>query len=151
MLIEDSNLISEEFVLANKMNQYFTIITKQLNITKSPQLKNLEDIINYYYNHISIEKTKSSNNTHSDLFTFNLVSSDEIKREILTLNNKKASREGDIPVNILKDAIDTYLPILTKVFNSSIEQNEFPNELKLADVLPIYKKKMPLIKKIIGL
>ena len=89
MLIEDSNLISEEFVLANTMNQYFTIITKQLNITKSPQLKNLEDIINYYYNHISIEKTKSSNNTHSDLFTFNLVSSDEIKREILTRNNEK--------------------------------------------------------------
>ena len=122
------------------MNQYFTNITKQLNIKKSPQLKNLEDIINYYHNHISIVKIKSSNNTHSDLFTFNLVSSDEIKREILTLNNKKASREGDIPVNILKDAIDTYLPILTKVFNSSIEQNEFPNELKLADVLPIYKK-----------
>ena len=151
MLIENNNLISEESVLANTMNQYFTNITKQLNIKKSPQLKNLEDIINYYHNHISIVKIKSSNNTHSDLFTFNLVSSDEIKREILTLNNKKASREEDIPVNILKDAIDTYLPILTKVFNSSIEQNEFPNELKLADVLPIYKKKMPLIKKIIGL
>ena len=56
-----------------------------------------------------------------------------------------------IPVNILKDAIDTYLPILTKIFNSSIEQNEFPNELKLADVLPIYKKKILLIKKIIDL
>ena len=151
MLIENNNLISEESVLANTMNQYFTNITKQLNIKKSPQLKNLEDIINYYHNHISIVKIKSSNNTHSDLFTFNLVSSDEIKREILTLNNKKASREGDIPVNILKDAIDTYLPILTKVFNSSIEQNEFPNELKLADVLPIYKNKTFLIKKIIGL
>ena len=95
-------------------------------------------------------KIKSSNNTHSDLFTFNLVSSDEIKIEILTLNNKKASREGDIPVNMLKDAIDTYLPILTKVF-SSTEGNEFPNEPKLADVLPIYKKKILLIKKIIGL
>ena len=139
MLIENNNLISEESVLANTMNQYFTNITKQLNIKKSPQLKNLEDI-NYYHNHISTVKLKSSNITHFDLFTFNLVSSDEIKREILTLNNKKASREGDIPVNILKDAIDTYLPILTKVFNSSIEQNEFPNELKLADVLPIYKK-----------
>ena len=37
-----------------------------------------------------------------------------------------------------------YLPILTKVINSSIEQNEFPNELKLADVIPIYKKEDPL-------
>ena len=46
MLIENNNLISEESVLANTMNQYFTNITKQLNIKKSPQLKNLEDIIN---------------------------------------------------------------------------------------------------------
>ena len=53
----------------------------------------------------------------------------------------KASRKGDIPVNTLKDAIDTYLPILTKVINSSIEHNEFPKELKLADVLPIYEKR----------
>ena len=98
-----------------------------------------------------MKKTKSPNDIYSELFTFNLVSFDEIKREILTLNNKKASRKEDVPVNILKDAIDTYLPILTKVINSSIEQNEFPNELKLADVLPIYKNKTFLIKKIIGL
>ena len=65
MLIENNNLISEESVLANTMNQYFTNITKQLNIKKSPQLKNLEDI-NYYHNQISIVKIKSSNNTHSD-------------------------------------------------------------------------------------
>ena len=151
MIIEKNNLISGESILANTMNQYFTSITKQLNLKKSPQLKNLEDIINYYHNHISIEKIKSSNNTQSELFTFNLVSSDEIKREILNFNNKKASREGDIPVNILKDAIDTYLPILTTVINSSIEQNEFPNELKLADVIPIYQKKTLLIKKIMGM
>ena len=43
MLIEDNNLISEQSVLANTMNQYFTSITKQLNLKKSPQLKNLED------------------------------------------------------------------------------------------------------------
>ena len=78
------------------------------NIKKSLRLKNLEDIVIYYHNHISVVKIKSSNNTHSDLFTFNLGSSDEIKREILALNDKKASWEGDIPVNILRDAIDTF-------------------------------------------
>ena len=128
------------------MNRYFTNITKQLNLKKIFQLKTLEDIINYYHNHISMEKIKSSTNTQSKLFTFNLVSFDEIEREIVTLNNKKAAREGDISVNISKDTIDTYLPILTKVINSSIEQNKLPNELKLADVLPIYKKKHPLNK-----
>ena len=89
MLIEDKNLISEEFVLANTMNQYFTNITKQLNVKKSRRLKNFEGVSNYYHNHISIEKIKSSNNTHSKLFTFNLVSSDQIKSEILPLTIKK--------------------------------------------------------------
>ena len=93
-----------------------------------------------------MKKIKCSNNTQSELFTFNLVSSDEIKREILTLYNKKVSREGDNPINILKNAIDIYLRILTKVINSSIKHNKFPNELKLVDVVPIYKKKDSLNK-----
>ena len=79
MLIGNNNLISEESVLANAMNQYFTNITKQLNTKNYFQLRNLE-VINYYHNHISIVKIKSSNNTHYNLFTFNLVSSDEIKK-----------------------------------------------------------------------
>ena len=68
MIIEKKNLISEESILANTINQYFTGITKQLSLKKSPHLKNLEDI-NYYHNHISIEKIRSSNNTQSELFT----------------------------------------------------------------------------------
>ena len=79
--------------------------------------------------------------TQFELLTFNFVWSDEIKREIIILNKKKASREEDIPVNVLKDVIDTYLPILSKVINSSFEQNEFPAELKLSYVVPIYKKR----------
>ena len=95
MLIENNNPISEESVLSNTMNQYFTNITKQLNIRKSPQLKNLEDIINYYHNHISI--VKLTNNTHSDLFTFYLLSSDEIRRKILTLTIRKLEGKEIFP------------------------------------------------------
>ena len=36
MLIENNNPVSEEFVLANTMNQYFTNINKQLNFKKFP-------------------------------------------------------------------------------------------------------------------
>ena len=64
----------------------------------------------------------------------------------LSYLNKKASREGDISVNILKDTIYVYLSILTKIVNSSIEQYEFPSNLKLADFLPIFKEKDTLNK-----
>ena len=56
MMIEENNLISEKSVLADTMNQYCTSITKTTESKKFLQLKNLEDIINYYHNHISIEK-----------------------------------------------------------------------------------------------
>ena len=100
---------------ANMMNQYFTSIMKQLNLKNFSKLKILEDIFNYYHNYIRIEKVRSLNNMQSQLFTFDLTFSDEIKRELPILNHKKASREGDIPLNILKDDIDIYVPTLTEV------------------------------------
>ena len=107
------------------MNKYYTNIAKQISFKKSPQLNNLEDIINYYNNHISSKGISSSNRAQWERFTFNYISSDEIKNDN----------------NILKDVIDTYLPILTKIINSSVTQNEFRNNLKLADVFPGFKKK----------
>ena len=53
---------------------------------------------------------------------------------MLNLNNQKASMEEDTSINILKDAIDTYLRILNKTINFSVEQNEIPNNQKLTDV-----------------
>ena len=88
----------------------------------------------------------SQSNSESEPFHFPRISSNELKKEILNLNNKKATKQGDIPVNLLKGSIDTYLPVVTEITNSSFEQNEFPNELKLADIIPIFKKKDPLNK-----
>ena len=92
MLIEKKNLISEESFVANTMNQYFTSISKQLNLKKSSRLKNLEEIINYYYNHISIETIRFSNNTQSKLFTLNLVLPNEIEREVLILRKLQGKK-----------------------------------------------------------
>ena len=64
-------------------------------------------------------------------FTVNYISFDEIKQGVFNLN-KNVSREANIPVSILKDATDTYLPILTKIINTSTKQNGFPNNLKLS-------------------
>ena len=141
------NLISEEPFLARTLNEYFANITKNLNLKPSSRFSDLKDIINFYQNQIS--KIMSQSNSEFEPFHFQRISSNELKKEILNLNNKKTTREGDIPVNLLKGSIDTYLPVLTKITNSSFEQNGFPNELKLADIIPIFKKMDPSIRKII--
>ena len=79
MLNEKNNLSQKNL---SSLIQWTSIrlITKQLNLRKTPLLKNLEDIINYYHKHISVEKIISSNNTQSESSTFNLISSDKIKQ-----------------------------------------------------------------------
>ena len=114
MLIENYKFISEEPLLARTMNEYFTNITKNLNLKPSPRFSDLKDIINFYQNHISIIKIMSQSNSEFEPFHFQRISSNELKKEILNLNNKKAPREGNIPVNLLRG-------LLTPTFQCSLK------------------------------
>ena len=65
---------------------------------------------------------------------------------ILSLDGSKATPVGDIPVDILKYTVDIHLPFITKIINVSFENGHFPDELKLAEVSPIFKKNNDLDK-----
>ena len=107
MLIENDKLISEEPLLARTMNEYFNNITKKLNLKPSPLFSDLKDIINFYPNRISIIKIMPQSNSEFEPFYFQHISSNELEKQALNLNNKKATREGDIPVSLLKGSPDT--------------------------------------------
>ena len=53
---------------------------------------------------------------------------------------------GDILTKILKGNIDIYLVQLTNVINSFFQSGCFPEELKMAEVLLIFKNKDSLDK-----
>ena len=62
------------------------------------------------------------------------------------MEEKKANLTGDNPARILKGCVDSYVPILTKILNTSLERGCFPNQLKLAEVTPVFKKEDELNK-----
>ena len=62
------------------------------------------------------------------------------------MEEKKANLTGDIPAGILKGCVDSYIPILTKILNTSLERGCFPNQLKLAEVTPVFNKEGELSK-----
>ena len=45
-----------------------------------------------------------------------------------------------IPPRVLKENKDIFAPLLTTIFNNSISQNEFPFNLELGDITPLFKK-----------
>ena len=62
------------------------------------------------------------------------------------LNVKKLLTFGCIPITILKDCVDVYLNDLTNSVNHSLQLSVFPQKLKQAEVIPLYKKLDPLNK-----
>ena len=74
-------------------------------------------------------------------FSFDFATEDLVRKEIINLDGSKATPIGDISVDILKAIVDIHLPFITNSINLSIEKYCFPEELKLAEVSPIFKKK----------
>ena len=64
-----------------------------------------------------------------------------MRKFIINLDGCKTTPIGDKPTNMLKQRIDIHLPIMTKIINMSIDNNCYPNDLKLAEVSPVFKKK----------
>ena len=50
------------------------------------------------------------------------------------MDGKRENLTGDISADILNGCVDSYISVLTKILNASLERGCFPNQLKLAEV-----------------
>ena len=123
------------------MNNYFTGITSHLNL-KPDQInhsENLTNIIEKMKNYESIQRIKLANFHDRQTFNFRYVNVKEVKKELMNLSSKKATRKGDIPAKILKDSLSVCAKELAAIASNCLKDGLFPNELKLADVSPVFK------------
>ena len=120
------------------MNSFFINITKGLEL-KEDNANTLEDVLDAFNSHPSIERIKRTIKTN-ERFSFQPVPEDLVREIILSLEGAKAIPVGDIPADMLKYTVDINLPFITKIINFSSENGRFPDELKLAEVSPIFKK-----------
>ena len=123
ILIEDNKIVREEEIIANIMNNYFTNIVTHLKLkpTKTDPKANLESIIDTFQNHKSVQRIKLANFYSESSLKFNSVSKLGVKKEILNLSSKKATRKGGIPAKILKNSINAYLSELTVLINNCLK------------------------------
>ena len=93
----------------------------------------------------SISETPSIGNNQTSQISKKEIHSntDELRAEMIAV---KSFVVDQIYLLILINSIDTYLPILTDIINDSIKNGVFPDELKLAEVIPLFKKDDPFDK-----
>ena len=150
MLIENDVVLTEDNKVADVFNNYFTYITKTLDI---PSWRHHDIYVNdliiyaiskYRYHHSIMSIKKSSPKTK---FTFSHVSSETVYKYIIDLIKGSV----DTPLKILKFNADIITPFLTNCINYSLENNCFHEELKLADIIPIHKKVIVMTRATIDL
>ena len=91
---------------------------------------------------IESQQSQSISSAPSSLQSFYIspTTEDEVAALISSLSNKKAKRVEDIDTFYVKISKHIISTLLCKLFNLAITEGVHPNALKLAEVIPIYKK-----------
>ena len=77
--------------------------------------------------------------TNDRLDSFSLTTDDEIRKIIMRSPSRSCSLDP-LPTWLVKEGIDTFIPILTKLVNTSLQSGSVPASLKEAHVRPLLKK-----------
>ena len=142
IMFKDKNrLVTDSSIIANTFNNYFSNITNTLNLIPSmPKSKSLTDLLKLYEDYFSVLKIKEKYKIQNK-FQFREISPDEVRKIIQSLNMKNSAISSCIPVDHLTESVNIYLPFLTDIINQFLKSGIFPDELKLAEVIPFFKKK----------
>jgi hypothetical protein len=68
------------------------------------------------------------------------ISEKGVEKELNRLNPCKATGPDEVPVRILKETANIITPILTKIYQQSINTGQIPEDWKHANIVPIFKK-----------
>ena len=155
ILVEKGEIISGNIETAEVFNDYFVNIVKDLNIPEISVISSMnpsiiindpiETIVQNLKEHPSVKIKQHIVKT--EMFSFQKVNEIQIENEIKELNSRKAPGEDGIPANILKETVDILKSPLTQLFNVTVENQHFPNDLKYANVTPLHKKEEKIDKK----
>ena len=92
-----------------------------------------------YKDHPSIKTIKKISKP-SSLFKFSNVEKREILNDIVNLDASKSCQDTDVPTKIIKGNADIFADFIHPAINTTINKNDFPSFLKLADVIPVLRK-----------
>ena len=135
----ENGLITDELSLTETFNDSFVNVVSNLGINILDDKSGKGDVSNYD-NHPSIIFIRQYITDKSKFFPFRKVTEEEISSAIKPLNRKKATLPNDIPTKIIQQFSEIFKDFLYNNFNSCLDSGIFPNELKLAEVVPVCKK-----------
>ena len=123
-LIIDDKVISERNEIANCFNNYFV----NVGVDLAKKIKSSASFDKYMRNKLDNSMFLRS------------VTRDELEKEIAKLDTKKSSGPMSISNKLIKECSTHLLTPLLSIINTSFRTGVFPEDMKLAKVIPLFKK-----------
>jgi len=120
-----NKIVTNEETIAEAFNDFYVNIGRNLSKT----IPNVDNIVPESY--ITQENRESIYLKPTD--------KEEVESVIIQLKDSSAGYDDIVP-KVVKLSYTFYLEALVHIFNLSITQGIFPNELKIAKVVPLFKK-----------
>ena len=153
-LAENGEVVTDDKVNSENFNEFFIDAVSSLAIEENRALlDDVDDIIDpvkratkKFGHHPSIIDIKK-NVTGTAKFAFTEVDVTEMKMEINNLDAKKSGTFMNIPVKLLKEAVEIVAQPLTDIWKFEVVNGrKFSSKLKLADITPLHKKMETILK-----
>jgi hypothetical protein len=129
ILLENDRILNKQEEVANTLNRFYTSMAENIGRTSSPQ--DAASVIMV---------------TPGTSLSFSEVSSSVVEKKLKSLNTKKATGKDNIPPKLLRCGAEVLAPPMCIIVNKCIAEGVFPEEMKMAVVTPVFKKKDPLDK-----
>ena len=120
------SVIKDKKEICNKFNDFFANIGSKLATQIKP-------VSNKTYDTFLKRRVLMS-------FSFTLVNENDVVKHLASLRTKNSAGVDGISVKLLKKLSPALINPLTLLINQSLVTGIFPNKLKIAKVLPLFKK-----------
>ena len=120
--------------LADEFNAFFTSGGAKAAADSASLLTNSD------FNDISSSFSAQQLYPDPEQFQFRAVSTQEIRKIVMSFPSHKAPGCDKVPMQIIKDALPCILPILTDIVNHSLLSSVFPRAWKISEIIPLLKE-----------
>ena len=153
IIVGGKKIIADDFQLAKTFNYHY-VNTVEINSGFKPlkttnqskdDLSVIDEIVRTYQDQPSVKQIKNvigtSNTPKPIYFSFEPTNPIEVQKRLKNINTKKATGFDKIPPKLVKLSAEILSTSLSIAMNSSLKYGVFPDDAKIASVIPLDKGK----------
>ena len=152
-IVDGKKIISDDFELAKHFNSHYVNAVKiksgfkPLKITNQSKgdLSLIDEIIRTYQDPPSVKQIKNvittSNTPKPIYFSFEPTNPVEVQKHLKNIDTKKATGFDKTPPKLVKLSAEVLSTPLSMAINNSLKHRVFPDDAKIASVIPLDKGK----------